>query len=245
MIIPTLSTPGPLARVLAELAAWEQREARPLQVFVVDDGSPAPLRPSRPAPRDLRLFRHPENRGYGAAQKTGYAAALARGAQTVVLLHGDGQYATDATLALGAQLEEANADVALGSRFLAGGPTTPVPLWRRLGNHGLTGLANRRFGVALSELHTGARAYRASSLSALPFDRYSDDYLFDHQVLAAFLADGARFVEAPVSARYDDTVRSISPARAVRYGLGCLGTLLRPPLARVGQASPRRGARQA
>lgn len=244
VIVPTLSTPGPLARLLAELADWEQAAARPLLVFVIDDGSEIPLQRTAPAPRGLRLFRHAVNRGYGGAQKTGYAAALANGCETLVLLHGDGQYDTAANLALGPLLEQTGAEVALGSRFLPGGPPTPAPAWRRLGNHALTQLANRRFGVALSELHTGARAYAASALSALPFDRYSDDYLFDHQVLAAFLADGARFVEAPVSARYDETVRSISPSRALRYGLGCLGTLLRPPRARVAQESPRRGAQR-
>ena len=242
VIVPTLSTPGPLARLLAELADWEQAAQRPLLVFVIDDGSPIPLPRTAPAPAGLRLFRHAVNRGYGGAQKTGYAAALAHRCDTLVLLHGDGQYDTAATMALGPLLESSGADVALGSRFLPGGPPTPSPAWRRYGNHALTGLANRRFGAALSELHTGARAYAASALSALPFDQFSDDYLFDHQVLAALLVDQARFVEAPVSARYDDTVRSISPARALRYGLGCLGTLLRPPRRRVAQDSPRRGA---
>ncbi|MBL8619221.1 MAG: glycosyltransferase family 2 protein [Deltaproteobacteria bacterium] len=241
VVIPTLDTPGPLARVLAELADWERRSGRELLPYVVDDGSARPLALSQPRPAETRLLRHAQNRGYGGAQKTGFAAALARGCGAVVLLHGDGQYATAATVNLALQLEDSGADAMLGSRFLPG-PATPIPGWRRLGNRGLTRLANLRFGAQLSELHTGARAYAAARLNALPFDQYSDNYVFDHEVLAALLHSGAHIGEAPVAARYDETVRSIPPLRAVRYGLGCLRTLLFPPKAAAPTASPRRSA---
>jgi len=240
VVIPTLDTPGPLARVLAELADWEQRTGRALLPYVVDDGSAQPMALTAPRPAGTRLLRHAQNRGYGGAQKTGFAAALARGCGAVVLLHGDGQYATAATVDLALRLEDSGADAMLGSRFLPG-PATPIPGWRRAGNRALTGLANLRFGAALSELHTGARAYAAARLNALPFDQYSDNYVFDHEVLAALLHSGAQIGEAPVPARYDETVRSIPPLRAVRYGLGCLRTLIWPPRSAAPTESPRRG----
>jgi hypothetical protein len=62
-------------------------------------------------------------------------------------------------------------------------------------------------------------------LLELPLESYSDDFVFDQQVLAALLARGARFAERPLKARYDDTVSSISFRRSVRYGLGCLWTI--------------------
>ena len=241
VVIPTLDTPEPLARVLAELHDWEHRFGRTLLVYVVDDGSQVPLQLGSPRPAQTRLLRHADNRGYGGAQKTGFAAALARDCAVIVLLHGDGQYDTDGTLGLGLHLERTGADAVLGSRFLPG-HTSAVPAWRAWGNRGLTSLANLRFGARLSELHTGARAYLGRRLTALPFDRYSDNYVFDHEVLAALLHSGGRIEEAPVAVRYDDTVRSIPPLRAVRYGLGCLRTLLLPPPAAAPTQSPRRGA---
>ena len=186
-------------------------------VIVVDDGSREPLH----APH---VIRHPANKGYGAAQKTGYRAALSLGASRIVLLHGDDQYDTAETLALAEALVDAPA--ALGSRFLT--DPSVIPTWRRLGNRGLTGLANLRFGTAHTELHSGARAFRADLLRALPFESWSDDYVFDQQMLCAILRSGATIAERPVHVRYDDTVQSITLRRSIRYGLGCVREIVRP-----------------
>ncbi len=190
--------------------------------WVIDDGSPTPLTPpGRPC---TTLLRHPTNRGYGAAQKTGYAAALAAGVERVVLLHGDAQYDAADTLALAGALASPRS-AALGSRFLL--DPAVIPGWRRFGNRALTAAANLRFGTRHTELHSGARAFTAGALRALPLDRYSDDYLFDQQVLFGLFRAGIPVAERPVRVRYDGTVQSISFARSVRYGLGCVGEMLR------------------
>ena len=218
VVLPCYHYQDSLNRVLDEL--FEARKAgRALRIYVVDDGSSPPLYVHHPG---VHTLRHPQNRGYGAAQKTGYALALAHGAQRVVMLHGDGQYPTPDTLALADALD--HADVALGSRFIQH-RGQHIPAWRRWGNRLLTTAANARFGVRLSELHTGARAFRASALLALPLESFSDDFVFDQQVLAGLLARGARFAERPIQARYDDTVSSIGFRRSIRYGFGCLWTL--------------------
>lgn len=219
VVIPGKDVQATLPRVLASLPA----ELLPWTV-VVDDGSAPALTVEAP----VHLHRHPRNRGYGAAQKTGYAAARALGAEVVLLLHGDGQYATEEVLALAGCFEDPEIMGAIGSRFLVDGGRA-IPSWRRWGNRLLTGLANRRFGTALTELHSGARAFRVSALDALPLDELSDDYLFDQQVLAALLASGARLAELPATPRYDDTVQSIGIPASLRYGLGCLGAIARPP----------------
>lgn len=214
VVLPTLDTPEALARVLGELPP-------DLAAFVVDDGSTTPVEGVSARPRTTWL-RHPLNRGYGAAQKTGYAAALAAGASRVVLLHGDGQYDTLRTLALVDALDEA--DAAFGSRFLV--DPEVIPPWRRWGNRGLTGLANLRFGQHFTDLHTGARAYTAETLRSLPMDDLSDDFLFDHQVIVTLLRAGRRIAERPVGTHYGAGSRSISFGRSVRYGLGCVRTIL-------------------
>jgi glycosyltransferase involved in cell wall biosynthesis len=192
-----------------------------LAIFVVDDGSPSPLRCARG-----NLLRHPHNRGYGGAQKTGYRAALEAGAERVVLLHGDGQYDVADTLALARGLDRAHA--VLGTRF---DPNLPqrVPRWRAWGIRGLTGAANLRFGAGFEDLHNGARAFRAEALRAVDLEAFSDDYRFDHQLLSALIEGGAAMTQQPVAMRYDDSVLSISLPRALRYGLGCLADLVAPP----------------
>ncbi|MCB9762733.1 MAG: glycosyltransferase family 2 protein [Alphaproteobacteria bacterium] len=190
-----------------------------LPTFFVDDGSgddPA-------VPEGVAWLRHPRNRGYGAAQKTGYAAAMAAGAERIALVHGDGQYDVEDVLGLLDALDDA--DVALGSRFLAADRGAVIPWWRRWANRSLTGLANLRLGTAFTELHTGARAFRASALRQLDLAGFSDDYVFDQQVLVGLARAGARFAERPVRVRYDDAVQSISFGRAVVYGVGCVRIL--------------------
>jgi len=224
VVLPCYHYQESLERVLRELAEFH-KDVAPIAIFVVDDGSEPALRIPHAAPH-IHLLRHPRNRGYGAAQKTGYALALARGAERVVMLHGDGQYPTRDTLALAAALDDA--DAALGSRFLRD-LGQGVPWWRRWGNRTLTTAANLRYGQSLSELHTGARAFRAEALLALPLESFSDDFLFDQQVLAGILARGMRIAERPIVARYDDTVSSIGLRRSIRYGFGCLWTIARTP----------------
>lgn len=210
--MPRVAVVIPAKDCQAQLDALLPRLPRDLAVYVVDDGSEPPLHADRP------ILRHPKNRGYGAAQKTGYTAALADGAERIVLLHGDAQYDLDDTLALAAALDEA--DAALGSRFLA--DPSVIPGWRRLGNRVLTGLANLRYGSRHTELHTGARAFRAEALRAVNFVSFSDDYLFDQQILCRLLRAHRPMAERPVRVRYDATTQSIPPGRAIRYAAGCL-----------------------
>ncbi len=212
VVLPTLDTPEALARVLTELPA-------DVLAIVVDDGSAVPVTGSR---LHTQWLRHARNRGYGAAQKSGYAAAIAAGATHVVLLHGDGQYDTLATLALVDAL--ADADAALGSRFLS--DATVIPAWRRLGNRFLTGVANLRFGTSFSELHTGARAYRIEALQELPLGNYSNDFLFDQQVIVGLLRRQRRIAERAVATHYAAGSRSISFLRSLWYALGCLRVIL-------------------
>ena len=213
VVLPCLGLQASLDALLVSIPAAAM-------VFVVDDGSPTPLRASRGT-----LLRHPRNRGYGGAQKTGYSAAIAAGAERIVLLHGDGQYDVADTMALAEGLE--HADAVLGSRFQPG-RVQRVPGWRRAGIQGLTAAANLRFGTRYEDLHNGARAFRAQALERLDLDAFSDDYRFDHQLICALIRGGASMVQRPVGMRYGDGVSSITPRRAVRYGLGCLADLVTP-----------------
>jgi hypothetical protein len=90
-------------------------------------------------------------------------------------------------------------------------------------------MANVRFGTILSELHSGARGFRAETLRNLKYHRFSDDYIFDHQVLSSLLDQGATIGERKVRCSYDDTVQSIAIGPSIRYALGVIRTILSPP----------------
>ena len=182
--------------------------------FVVDDGSSPALDAG-----GANLLRHAGNRGYGAAQKTGYKAALDWGADGIAMVHGDNQYCPASIMAAAGLLERQ--DIVLGSRFLEN-REEGIPWWRRGGNRLLTTVANKRFGTHFSDLHTGARLFRAQILAETPVDAFSDDFVFDQQLLLYWVRKGARFLEFPIPPKYGPGVSSISFPASVRYGLGCL-----------------------
>jgi SAM-dependent methyltransferase len=176
--------------------------------------------------RGLDVVRHPRNRGYGASQKTGYTRALLDGADVIVMVHADDQYDPALVPEMVQPILEGRADMVIGSRLLrdraiAGG----MPRWKWLGNRFLTGIENRVFGVALSEYHTGYRAFSADLLRSIPFLRNSDDFVFDQQIFAQVLARGARIVEVPIPTRYFGAASSVDFVTSVRYGLETLVVL--------------------
>lgn len=176
----------------------------------------------------LEVIVHPKNRGYGANQKTCYTLALSQGADIVVMIHPDYQYDSRLTGELIRPIKQGRFDVMLGSRIhtreevLEGG----MPLYKYIGNRFLTLLENLVLGQNLSEYHTGFRAYNRKILSKIPFHKYSDDFVFDQQILFGAIAIGARIGETPVPTRYFAEASSINFRRSTIYGLSILKDLL-------------------
>src|SRR6202051_4209964 len=112
------------------------------EVILTDDGSrDETVRLSQ----RLGIFTlvHDRNRGYGANQKTCYAAALARGADIVVMLHPDYQYSPKLVTAMASMIASEQFDVVLGSRILGKGALAGgMPLYKYVGNRALTFFQN-------------------------------------------------------------------------------------------------------
>jgi glycosyltransferase involved in cell wall biosynthesis len=175
----------------------------------------------------LVSIRHEENRGYGANQKSCYKAALARGADIIVMVHPDYQYSPLLVPALAAMIAYGEYDFVLGSRILAQNSVARgMPVYKFVANRFLTLFENILLRQKLSEYHTGLRAYSASLLEALPFERNSDDFIFDNQMIAQAVAFGASIGELSCPTRYAHDSSSINFRRSVRYGLGVMQTTL-------------------
>jgi glycosyltransferase involved in cell wall biosynthesis/2-polyprenyl-3-methyl-5-hydroxy-6-metoxy-1,4-benzoquinol methylase len=190
----------------------------------------------------INVFVHPENRGYGGNQKTCYQEALRGGADVVVLLHPDYQYDPRAVPLLIAPILAGRADMTFGSRFAGlGDPMSGgMPLYRYVGNRTTTVLENLMLGSRFTELHSGMRAYTRECLLSLPFLRYSNDFLFDSQLLVDAVLSGHRVVEVPIPTRYTEESSSISVGRSVEYVAGTLGYCARRSIVagRRGRRSP-------
>ncbi len=183
---------------------------------------------------------HNKNLGYGGNQKTCYAAALARDADIVVMVHPDYQYDPRLVPALVAPIAWGIYDIVLGSRILGGGAVKGgMPRYKYVANRVLTLLQNWCLGQKLSEFHTGYRAFSRSVLERLPLEENSNDFLFDNQILAQAAWFGFRIGEVSCPTRYTPESSSIGLGRSLRYGLGVLGVSLSFRLARLGLVRPR------
>ncbi len=172
----------------------------------------------------LRGYRHAVNRGYGASQKTGYQAALDRGADIVVMLHPDNQYPAELVPALASAVASGVYHIVLGSRLLGTGAIQRgMPRYKHLCNRLWTWGQNLALRQHLSEYHTGFRAFSRSFLLRVPLLENSDDFLFDNQLLVQAIAFGYAIGEFSAPARFTEESSSISPWRGIRYGVGILG----------------------
>ncbi len=233
-VLPAYNAERTLAATLADIPVGSVDE-----VLLVDDGS---TDRTVPLAREmgLALIQHPENRGYGGNQKTCYRYALERGADIVVMIHPDYQYDSRVIPHAVGFVELGICDVVLGSRVrsraeaLGGG----MPWWKYLANRALTGFENLTLGQNLGDFHSGFRVYRREVLERIPFERNSDDFVFDTQFLVQAVNFGFRLGDVPVPVRYFKEASSINFRRSLRYGLATVGTVGRWYLHRLGWRSP-------
>ena len=210
------------------------------QVIVVDDGShDDTVAVARTLPGVL-VHVHARNLGYGGNQKTCYRLALEQGADIVVMVHPDYQYTPRLIPAMVGLISGGLYDCVLGSRILGGGALAGgMPLWRYVANRFLTAVANLLLGLKLSEFHTGYRAFSRRLLEQLPLERNSDDFVFDHQMLAQIAWLNVTMAEVSCPTRYAPEASSINFRRSVVYGGGCLRVDVAFRLARWGWIKPR------
>ncbi len=176
----------------------------------------------------LDVIIHRQNLGYGGNQKTCYDAALAAGADVVVMLHPDYQYDATRIPELIAPIVAGETDLMLGSRFLGDPLAGGMPRWKYVSNRFLTGLENAAFGLRLSEYHTGLRAYSRRLLEAIPYGLNSDDFVFDQELIAQVVAAGGLPIgEIAVPTRYFEEASSVGFRRSVVYGLSTLRVVAR------------------
>jgi glycosyltransferase involved in cell wall biosynthesis len=183
----------------------------------------------------IHTIRHDRNRGYGGNQKTCYAAALARGADIVVMLHPDYQYTPRLVTAMASMLTSGQFDAVLASRILGRGALRGgMPLYKYVANRILTLAENIMLGIKLSEYHTGYRAWTRAVLERLPLLACSDDFVFDNQMIAQAVQFGFSIGEISCPTKYFPEASSINFRRSTIYGFGVLRTALDFRLHRLG-----------
>lgn len=240
VVMPAYNAAQTLERTYREVMAQGVVD---LVIVVDDDSHDDTVAVARTLPGVL-VHVHERNLGYGGNQKTCYRLALEQGADIVVMVHPDYQYTPRLIPAMVALIGGGLYECVLGSRILGGGALAGgMPWWRYVANRFLTAVSNLLMGTKLSEFHTGYRAFGRALLERLPLDRNSNDFVFDHQMLAQIAWLGVTMAEVSCPTRYAPEASSINFRRSVVYGLGCLAVDVAFRLARWGWIKPRAFAR--
>jgi glycosyltransferase involved in cell wall biosynthesis len=191
VVIPVYNESATVAEVVRRVLASGRAE----EVVVVDDGSTDSTFAKLAAIEDprLRLMKHDLNRGKGAALRTGFA--VARG-EVFVVQDADLEYDPADYGALLRPIETGRADAVFGSRFL-GGPHRVLFFWHYAGNRFLTLVSNMITNLNLTDMETGAKAFRADVMRRITLRE--DRFGFEPEVTAKLARAGARIWETPVS----------------------------------------------
>jgi dolichol-phosphate mannosyltransferase len=173
-------------------------------VLVVDDSSPdgTGVIADELATADgrIRVRHRAAKQGLGRAYLDGFQVALAGGAAIVVQMDADFSHDPAVLPSLVGPIQAGDADLVIGSRYTRGGGVVDWGLGRRLISRCGSLFAKVVLGLSPNDLTGGFKAWRGSTLAALPFDGiHAGGYVF--QIETTFRADraGARIREVPIT----------------------------------------------
>ena len=151
VVLPALDEQATIDEVLAELEGALSGRDIDFELVVVDDGS-TDLTPQKALAAGARVLQHRRRRGYGAALKTGIAAARH---SRIAIIDADGTYPAGILPTMLEKLDRA--DMVVGART---GHKVHVPLIRRPAKGLLNRVANYVSGARIPDLNSGLRVFR-------------------------------------------------------------------------------------
>ncbi|MGE5142276.1 MAG: glycosyltransferase family 2 protein [Acidobacteriota bacterium] len=226
VIVPAYNEAGTVEQIVSRLRELPLR----LEVIAVNDasrdGTGAVL--DRLAAQGVlhRVIHHPENRGKGAALRSGIAAATG---DVVVVQDADLEYDPTDLPRLLEPIRAGRADAVYGSRF-QGGPHRVLFFWHSVGNRLLTLTSNMFTNLNLTDMETCYKLVRRDLLQRLPLT--SNRFGFEVEITARLAQAGARIWELPIT--YSGRTYAEGKKITWRDGLAALWHILRYNLAPPG-----------
>lgn len=166
------------------------------EIIIVDDGSIDGTRDvlaGMDGKDGVRVILHEQNRGKGAAVRTGIEAVTG---EVVLIQDADLEYDPRDYAKLLQPIEEGRADVVYGSRFL-GGPRTAMLFWHAVGNRLLTLVTNVLYDAILSDMETCYKCFRTEVIRDIPL--HAKRFELEPEITAKVLKRGIRIYEVPIA----------------------------------------------
>jgi len=174
------------------------------------------------------IIRHEKNQGYGGNQKTCYNKALELNADIVIMLHPDYQYTPRLIHSMAYLIANELYHVVFGCRILGRGAIKGgMPFYKYVSNRFLTVFENILTGQKLGEYHTGYRAYSSRVLRAINYNKCSNNFIFDNEIVAQIFSKGFDIAEITCPTKYFKEASSINFKNSIIYGLGVLKVSIR------------------
>ncbi|WP_254764778.1 glycosyltransferase family 2 protein [Natrinema marinum] len=163
-------------------------------------------------------IRHEENRGYGAAVKTGYRRAADDGMDVVAVMNGDGQMDPEILDRILDPVVEDEADYAKGNRLLSPDDREDMSTFRFVGNAMLTGLSKFATGYwSIGDPQNGYTAISRDAIERLDLSKITDQYGFLNHILTHLNVAGCRVADVPMTAVYGDEESSIKYVPFIKF----------------------------
>ncbi|HSL34421.1 MAG TPA: polyprenol monophosphomannose synthase, partial [Candidatus Limnocylindrales bacterium] len=215
-------------------------------LLIVDDSSPdgtgALADAMAAADPRVRVRHRPAKQGLGRAYLDGFGAAIAGGAEIVVQMDADWSHEPAALAGLIGPVADGEADLVIGSRYTEGGGVVDWGIGRRLISRGGSTFARTVLRLGPNDLTGGFKAWRASTLAAIPFDGvHAGGYVFQIEMTFRAARSGARIREVPITFRDRRVGQSKMSRRIVIEALVVVVTLRAEELASRLPGRRRRG----
>lgn len=168
-------------------------------VIVVDDGSKDDTA-QQALGAGATVLVHPINLGQGAALQTGISYARRHGFEYIATFDADGQHRPEDVLAMVAELQKGEAQIALGSRFL--GSSESMPASRKLLLRAATLFTRFTTGLKVTDAHNGLRVLGRSAADAIRIKQ--NRMAHASEILEEIARHRIPYVEVPVTIRYTE-----------------------------------------
>ncbi len=189
--IPTYNEEKNIAKMIVSIKKYAD------QIIVVDDGS-TDYTSNIVKELGVKLIKHKQNLGKGAALRTGFLHAMTYSPDVVVTIDGDGQHDPSDIPKIIQPIIDGEVDVVIGSRS----DETKMPRYRKIGLDGISFLNRLATKTNIKDMQSGFRAYSFKSLISIAPEKYTD-YSAEFEQIDSLTRKGFEIKEVPVKLKYD------------------------------------------